>query len=227
MKVDVSKIETELKKRHQYPYKWYRKQNDIWDGYTNFIYKTLTWEELIKKIAETVNKHQLDKKELFYYAINRWYNFWSAMAVEYIFSTCEGVVPEQNSKNRLIDFTLQEISFDHKTSVFPKGFNKSFDYAKTNPKELIEWLYKNQSSQQRQHFRNRLFLIVHKKDGEHWKLKAEIKLLEKEIKNYVSNFKSSQLQKFIFTTPTETFSDLIWVEKKIFTKNLLVIQNQT
>lgn len=213
MKMDVSKIESELKKRHQYPYKWYRKQNDVWDKYTNFIYKTLLWEELIKRIAATVKEHQLDKKELFYYAINRWYNFWSAMAVEQIFSTCRGIIPEQNKKDRLSDFTIQGISIDHKTSVFPKGFNKSFYYAKKNHKELIEWLYKNQSSQQRQHYKNRLFLIVHKTDGEHWKLKAEIKLLEKEIKNYVSNFKPSQLQKFIFAPNTETFSDIIWVSK--------------
>ncbi len=93
MKTDLSKIESELKKRHQYPYNWYRKQNDIWDGYTNFIYNTPQWEDLIDKIAATVKEHQLDKKELFYYAINRWYNFWSAMAVENIFSNCKKITP--------------------------------------------------------------------------------------------------------------------------------------
>ncbi len=213
MKINLSKIEIELKKRHQYPYKWYRKQNDIWDGYTNFIYTTLFWDDLIPKIATTVKKYQLDKKEVFYYAINRWYNFWSAMAVEHIFSNCEGITPEQNSKDRVVDFTLQGTSFDHKTSVFPKHLQNDLWSAKNNKRELITWLYKNQSTQQRQHFKNRLFIIVHKKDGEHWKLKSEIKLLEKEIKNYVLNFKPSQLQKFIFTTPTETLSDIIWVNR--------------
>ena len=213
MKINLSEIETELKKRHQYPYRWFRKQNDIWDGYTNFIYKTHSWEDLIPKIAAIVKEYQLDKKELFYYAINRWYNFWSAMAVEHIFSNCKGIVPEQNSKNKLVDFTLQGISFDHKTSVFPKHFQNDLVNAQENKRELISWLYKNQSTQQRQHFKNRLFIIVHKIDGEHWKLKAEPKLLEKEIENYMSNFKPSQLQKFIFTAPTETFSDIIWVSR--------------
>jgi len=213
MKINVEDIEKQLKNRLPYPYQWFRKQNNIWDNYTNFIYNTPTWEVLIPKIAAVVLKYNLDKKELYYYAINRWYNFWSAMAVEHVFSTCDGIVPEKNSKNRLVDFRLQGISFDHKTSVFPKGFNQSFEYAKENPRELIKWLYKNQSSQQRYHLKNRLFIIVYDKTGAHWKLKSEIRLLEKEIKNYVSNFTPAQLQKFIFTLDTETFSDIIWIEK--------------
>jgi len=213
MKIIQKDIELELKQRHQYPYKWYRKQNDIWDAHTNFIYNTPKWEDLISKIAALVKEHQLDKKELFYYAINRWYNFWSAMVVENIFSNCNEIISHPNSKNRTIDFTLQKIPFDHKTSVFPKHLKNDLLYAQTNKRELIEWLYKNQSSQKRHHFKNRLFVIVHNKKGEHWKLKAEIKLLEKEIKNYVSNFKSTQLQKFIFTPNKETLSDIIWVTR--------------
>ncbi len=213
MKMDLSKIESELKKRHQYPYNWYRKQNDIWDGYTNFIYNTPQWEDLIDKIAATVKEYQLDKKELFYYAINRWYNFWSAMTVENIFSNCKKITPNPNARSRTIDFTLHTIAFDHKTSVFPKHLNNDIIYAKSHKKELINWLYKSQSTQQRHHLKNRLFVIVHDKNGEHWKLKAEIKLLKKEIEKYVSNFKPSQIQKFIFTPQTETFSDIIWVNK--------------
>ena len=213
MNLDLDIIENELKHRLEYPYKWYRKQNDIWDKYTNFIYKTETWEALIPKIAATVKAYNLDKKELFYYAINRWYNFWSAMAVEQIFCSCNGIVPEKNSKNRLVDFRIQNIPFDHKTSVFPRGFNQLFEYAKKNPRELIEWLYKNQSSQKRFHTKNRLFIVVHDKTGDHWKLKSEISILKKEINNYISNFDSSQLQKFIFTSQTETFSDIIWINK--------------
>ena len=36
--------------------------------------------------------------------------------------------------------------------------------------------------------------------------------LNKEIKNYVTNFNPTQLQKFIFTPQTETYIDIIWVE---------------
>ncbi len=213
MKIDLEKTEIQLKERLSYPYNWYRKQNDIWDNYTNFIYNTATWKALIPLIKQTVETYNLDKKELFYYAINRWYNFWSAMAIEHIFSDCYGVVSEKNSKNRLVDFTIQGISFDHKTSVFPKGFNQSFEYAKTHPKELTQWLYRNQSSQQRHHLKNRLFVIVYDKNGEHWKLKSEIKIIEKAIQKYMSTFTTLQLQKFNFTPENETLSDIIWIER--------------
>ena len=135
------------------------------------------------------------------------------MAIENVFSNCNEVVSNPNFNNRTIDFTLQKIAFDHKTSVFPKHLNNDFAYAQSNKKELITWLYKNQSSQKRKHFKNRLFIIVFDTKGEHWKLKAELKWIAKEIKNYVSNFKPSHLQKFIFTPQTETYSDIIWVSR--------------
>tara|TARA_R110000787_G_scaffold109035_2_gene217517 strand:+ start:3969 stop:4607 length:639 start_codon:yes stop_codon:yes gene_type:complete len=205
-------IEIQLQKRLQYPYKWYRKQNDTWDNYTNFIYNINDWDALISEISLTVEKYQLDKQELFYYAINRWYNFWSAMAVEKIFCSFPEIKPALNSRNKLVDFTINDIPFDHKTSVFPKGFNKDISYAKSHKRELINWLYENQSNQKRHHLKNRLFIIVYANNGEHWKLKAAISLLNKEIKNYVLNFNPTQLQKFIFTPQNETFSDIIWVE---------------
>ena len=213
MRVVLNEIETELKQRHQYPYKWYRKQNDIWDAYTNFIYNTAKWENLILKIEAKVNKHHLDKNELFYYTINRWYNFWSAMAIENIFSNCNEVISNPNFNNRTIDFTLQRIEFDHKTSVFPKHLNNDLAFAQSNKRELIAWFFNNQSSQKRHHVKNRLFIVVYDENGEHWKIKAEINLIAKEIKNYVSNFKPSQLQKFIFTSQSDTFSDIIWVTR--------------
>ncbi len=210
--MNLQETEKQLQKRLQYPYIWYRKQNDIWDKYTNFIYRINNWNDLITEITLTVEKHQLNKQEVFYYAINRWYNFWSAMAVEQLFCSFSEVKPGLNSRNKLIDFTINGIPFDHKTSVFPKGFKKDIFYAKAHKKELINWLYKNQSIQKRYHLKNRLFIIVYNSHGEHWKLKSDLRLLKKEINNYVTNFNSSQLQKFIFTPETETFSDIIWVE---------------
>ena len=210
--MNLVEIEIQLQKRLQYPYKWYRKQNDTWDKYTNFIYQINDWDALISEISLTVEKHQLDKQELFYYAINRWYNFWSAMAVEKIFCSFPEIKPALNSRSKLVDFTINDIPFDHKTSVFPKGFNNDISYAKSHKRELINWLYDNQSNQKRHHLKNRLFIVVYDNQGEHWKLKADIGLLKKEIKNYILNFNPTQLQKFIFTSQNETFSDIIWVE---------------
>lgn len=206
-------IELQLKKRWKHPYKWLRKQNNQWDNRTNFIYDTPNWDELQKRIQQISGDHKFDKMQLFNYTINRWYNFWSAMAVEQIFSEVSGVRPVSNRKSREVDFKLFGISFDHKTSVFPKHLKNDLQYAQTNESKLIEWFYKNQSSQNRKHFKNRLFVVVYCKKGDHWKLKAELELLKFEIHNYVSKFSAEQLYSFTFVEGTKTFSDIIWVTK--------------
>ncbi len=212
--LDLQIVDTELKKRLQYPYIWGRKQNNLWDSYTNFIYTTPTWEALMPQMAKIVATHKLNKRELFNYTINRWYNFWSAMAVEQIFTNLPQVTPTKNRKNRLVDFTLMKVPFDHKTTIFPKQFKKPLGYAKNNEKEIIEWFYSNQSKEQRHHLKNRLFIVVYDKNGHHWKLKANLLLLKTEIEKYVSNFNPSKLHSLTFTDNSQALSDIIWVIAK-------------
>lgn len=211
MNEKLQHLEAQLKKRWPYKYKWLQKQNDHWDRYTNFIYNILEWEDLISETAKLVKSKNLNKEETFYYTVNRWYNFWSSVAVEEIFCSLPGVIPAKNSKDKLVDFSINNIPFDHKTSVFPKGFGRNFAYAKVNKNQLIDWLYAQQSSQQRQHFANRLFVVVHKSDGNHWKLKAEISLLHNAISEYVANFDPSRLTEFNFPNNKKALSDIIWV----------------
>jgi hypothetical protein len=211
--LNLQNIEKELKKRLPYHYAWGQKQNDLWDNYTNFIYKTQTWEALIEKIKIIIEEKNLDKRQAFNYAANRWFNFWSAQAVEQIFTEIEGIEPVTETKDSEKDFFIYGIPFDHKTSVFPKHFNKTFEYAKSHKAELIEWLYKHQSTQKRFHNKNRLFIVVYAKNGEHWKLKAEISVLKKAIEKYVASFKPEQLHSFSFVGEQTTLSDIIWVSK--------------
>lgn len=206
-------LEEQLKKRWRYKYVWGKKQNNLWDGYTSYIYTTQNWEDLIPKMAKTVADYQLDKHELFYYASNRWYNFWSAMAVEQLFTEIEGITQVADRKDREKDFYLNDIPFDHKTSVFPRGFGRNITYAKANENELIQWLYKHQSSEQRFHLKNRLFVIVHNKNGAHWKLKARLSLIKNAIEDYVNNYDKDQLQKIIFANNKTALSDIIWVQQ--------------
>lgn len=77
--MNLSDIEIELQKRLSFPYKWGRKQSNYWDQKTNFIYKIKNFDVLL----ETISNLEQEVKD---YAMNRWYNFWSAMAVEHIFS---------------------------------------------------------------------------------------------------------------------------------------------
>ncbi len=211
--LNLQNIEMELKKRHQYSYKWFRKQNDQWDRYTHFIYQIPNWEALVRKIAIVAESQEADKQQIFQYAANRWYNFWSAQAVEQIFAEIDGIELVSETKDSEKDFYLFGIPFDHKTSVFPKQFEKSYEYAQSHKTELIEWLYKNQSTQKRHHFKNRLFIVAYDRNGEHWKLKAEISLLKKSIQKYVASFRPEQIHSFTLADGQTTLSDIIWISK--------------
>ena len=105
-KFDLNSIEEELKKRLDCPYEWGRKQNDIWDKKSNFIYEIKDYEILKSKISEVSENSELNKSDFFNYCSNRWFNFWSAMAVEQVFSEIEGIQSNINSKNRRIDFNF-------------------------------------------------------------------------------------------------------------------------
>jgi len=205
--MDLLRVEKELKKRLNFPYKWGRKQSDEWDGKTNFIYSTFDFESLLLKIKEF-------DQELKGYAMNRWYNFWSAMAVEHIFTSHPNVQPNKNKHDKLVDFKINRIPFDHKTSVFPKGFSHSFEYAKKNETELLKWFYNSQSQQSRMHLKNRLFIVLYDfANHHHWKLKSEIMLLKNAVDKYVMGFSKDKLKTLNFGNG-EVYSDMIWVIKE-------------
>ena len=209
MDIDLIRIENELKKRLSYPYKWGRKQNDEFDKLTNFVYKIAEFESVLKEIQSRF-KIDNEHKHISNYALNRWYNFWSAQAVEKIFCSLPNVKPALDEKDRLVDFTIDGVTFDHKTSIFPKNFPYGIEDAIKKTNELIIWLYKNQSQQQRKHFKNRLFIVLYSSDGEHWKLKSEIAWLKEKIENYMKGFNPHYLLKFPLEKNQETLADVIW-----------------
>jgi len=203
MEMDLERVERELRKRLPYPYKWGRKQSNSWDRDTNFIYNTYSFGSLLRK-TEPLSQELKD------YALNRWYNYWSAMAVEDIFTSHSNIVANKNCYDKLVDFTIDNIPFDHKTTIFPRGFGKSYEYAIKNEKELVQWLYDNQSQQGRKHFKNRLFIVVYDTNSQHWKIKSEIMRLKREIDLYVANFSTSNLYEFDFGDGI-VYSDILWI----------------
>ena len=209
MQIELKTIESELKKRLSYPYKWGRKQNDYFDNLTNFVYHISNFDEVINEI-ETKFKNDKEHQNISNYALNRWYNFWSAQAVEKIFCSLPNVKPALDEKDRLVDFTINGVKFDHKTSIFPKGFPYNINEAIKKTDELIKWLYKNQSQQQRKHLKNRLFIVLYSSTGEHWKLKSEILWLKERIEKYMIGFNPDYLLKFNLEKDSQTISDVIW-----------------
>ena len=207
--MNLIQVETELKKRLTYPYKWGRKQNDQFDKLTNFVYHISLFDDVISEINKRF-KNDKEHQNISNYALNRWYNFWSAQAVEKIFCSLPNVKPALDEKDRLVDFTIDGVTFDHKTSIFPKNFPYPINEAIKRTDELINWLYKNQSQQQRKHLKNRLFILLYASDGEHWRLKAEISWLKERIEKYMLGFNPNYLLKFSLEKENQTISDVIW-----------------
>ncbi len=227
-KLDLEEIESQLKKRLEYPYLWMRKQNDSWDNATRFIYKYPNWDDFVKAMEKAWKKGSFDKNSFSHYAMNRWYNFWSAQAAEQIFTELPGVAPNPNPKEDQYDFRWLGERFDLKTSVFPKGYDKEYaltlcspdgresralDFAKAHPEHLIQWFYKNQSTQQRFHLKNRLFIVCYDEQGAHYKLKSEITLLKQAIENYMKERTPADTFSLYLEEGKETLADIIWVEK--------------
>lgn len=200
-------LEIELKKLAQMP-PWGKKQTDDWDKLSNFVYQLPSYESLLQQL-QALNKGQ----DFDNYVLHRWYNTLSARAVEQLFCNCAGVTAHKNQFDKLIDFSINGIAFDHKTSVFPKGYPNDVQFAQQNPKHLIEWLYAQQSTQQRFHQANRLFIILFANDGNHWKLRAEINKMQLCIENYVRQFDARNLQQIHFTNGENALSDIIWVNE--------------
>lgn len=190
--MNLEHVEIQLKKRWATEYKWGRKQADIWDSQTNFIYNIENFDDVVDRIYDAFNTHR-KYEDLRNYALNRWYNFQSAMAAEHIFNSHSLVRKVSNDKDREKDFFINGVAFDHKTSVFPLGFRNDIDFALANKKELVKWLYINQSGQQRFHTKNRIFLVLHKADGEHWRLKAELSWLKVLIDEYLDSYNERNL----------------------------------
>jgi hypothetical protein len=208
VKIDLNALEAELKRRvTEYPpTPWGRKQEDSWDRQTNFIYLTSDWSAVLRLIEDM-------PAELQHYTVNRWFNFWSAMGIEAIFCTLPGVVAAQK-KDRLVDFSIRGVKFDHKTTVFPQNCGLDLLEAIAQPERLAWWLYTNQSSEKRHHLANRLFVVLYDGRGEHWKLRAELSLIGTQVRHYVTKFAPEGLLKLQLESPgqvNEVLTDIIWI----------------
>jgi len=222
--ISLEYLEKQLKKRTEFVYNWnHIKQNNKDDRSTNFIYTSPNFEYIQHKI-----KTNISDKNLQNYALNRWYNFWSATGVESIFVQNKNIVAEKNVKNKYSDFSIydkitnKKINFDHKTTVLPRCFNvKILEFLKNNApknlqifdKEIISWLYENQSQEGRRHWKNRFFVIlVDAQAGEHWKLKSELLFLNEAISEKLKLFKISDCVEFTHLDE-KVYSAVFWIVK--------------
>jgi|AntDeeMinimDraft_4_1070355.scaffolds.fasta_scaffold04918_4 hypothetical protein len=213
MNLDLELIELELRKRTAFDHQCGQKQNDRWDGLTDFVYDYWKWEAVVQAIKAIVEAYDLPKRKFFNYAANRWFNFWSEMAVEQIFVESTHVIPSVDRKNRLVDFTLNGVDFDHEILVYPKDFGQTFFYAQNHGEELLRWFFKNQNQGQQEGSSNTLLMVLHAENDAHWKLKAEVIWLKNIIEDHLKYFKPSELKSIQVGEGKTVYTDLIWAEK--------------
>jgi len=177
----------------------WQRQNDELDKLSEFVYEIDNLDFIIK-ICKVKN---IDLN----YALHRWYNFQCAQYHEFLFCK-NGAVKENDKRHKTIDFYINKVPFDLKTSVYPKKFRQNLNLnLRENKNELIRWLYQNQSSQGRQHFDNRLFLICQNLDS-----KSNLESIELKIKAFLDYSQKNGFNK-IEINNNLIFSDIIWVKK--------------
>jgi len=193
--------EQEIKRALDYVGERWQKQNDELDNLTKFVYDI----DNLDFIITICKKKEIDLN----YALHRWYNFQCAEYHESLFCK-NGAVKEQDGRHKTIDFYINNVPFDLKTSVYPKKFKPNTDLSKRkNKNELIVWFYRNQSRESRQHFDNRLFLVCEDLAG-----KSNFDLIEEKIKAFI-NFSNKNGFNQIEINNRLIFSDIIWVKSKI------------
>lgn len=173
-------------------YNWNIRQKTDLDKLGNFIYETFDYDELETKIDETIKRENLENV-FRQYTINRWYNFATSFIIESIFAENPKVQTELNDKNRFVDFYIEGINFDLKTTFPPKRWNyEKVKNALENPLELAKWFYEEQS-ETRFHSEQRLFLVLvdfndikNNQEKERWKMKKEFEKIRKVVNLYLS-----------------------------------------
>ena len=157
----------------------WKMQNNYLDYKSNFIYNALTIDEIV----ELSRSYDIDYK----YALHRWYNFQTSIQCEKIFIEF-GAKKDEDTKNKEIDIYINGVPFDVKLTVYPKSLsNRPFDLkTRIGKNQMIEWLYANQSQQQRKHLANRIFIVC---DGENQyeslSLKSDFNQIRKKIFEYL------------------------------------------
>ena len=135
---------------------WKVRQNNVLDAQTNFIYS-------IKSFAD-FEQYFIDNRdvslELRSYAEHRWRNFrrhdaWLALIINVWPDTKLAVDARDRGKDFSVKIENSWIDFDLKVTRYPNSAEKNLDDL-----QLARWMYLNQSTQNRFHLKNRVFVVA-------------------------------------------------------------------
>lgn len=126
-------------------------QNDADDGKSNFIYRARSVGEVQRLAREKGVDYQ--------YALHRWYNFHTSKHAEHLFAKY-GATPDEDVTNHDVDLHIPVVvPVDIKVCKIPEQFKGANMQLMRVRRELIKWLYENASTEGRQHFGNKVFVV--------------------------------------------------------------------
>lgn len=166
---------------------WGRVQNDAWDRLCPFIFRVRSLDR-VRALAEQVAlQWDLERPAFVHYALRRWYCFWGARLAELLFLGHPGVLAGP-PKDHEVDFTIDGVPFDLKTSEVPRAFTGNVDARLADPAQAAAWFYTHQSRERRFHRANRLFLVLWDPEapGESWRLRADVPALRASIDRFLT-----------------------------------------
>lgn len=173
-------------------------QSNLQDKNSQFIYEVKSVEKLLSLCEEK----QIDKN----YALHRWYNFNCAKWHEYFFCQHAEVRKEGNRFHKTIDFYINNVPFDLKSAPFPKKIKEKLNLKSREDKnKLILWLYEHQSTEGRQHFDNRLFIICKDLKG-----KSDFEIIKEKISGFIA-YSNQYGFNCITINNRKIFSDIIYI----------------
>ncbi len=184
----MSKVRHELQKVARMP-RWPRKQTDVWDRVSRFIYRVENLDRLRELTKQAARQHGLSPHDFGSYVIHRWYNFHTHQVALEIILDHPHTEPEEDPFHHTVDFYLDGEGFDLKLTRLPYGFDGGLDHARAHPEALARWLYVNQSQQGRFHAANRLFVVLHdaRVPARTWDLRRDFAQLERAIGAFLRN----------------------------------------
>ena len=166
---------------------WGRVQDDAWDGLSRFIYRLRTAASVRAEAERVARARGLEPTAFGHYALRRWYCFWGARMAELLFQAHPSVRPGP-PRHHEIDFTIDGVPFDLKTSEVPRRFLDSVEELTADPGRVASWLYEHQSREGRYHTANRLFLLLCDPAApeEAWRLRADVAALRRAIDGFMA-----------------------------------------
>lgn len=189
----------------------WKRQNNVSDKRSNFIYYTETVDECLAKAREM----GIDEN----YVLHRWYNYHTSIYCEHLFVK-HGAEKEENKFHHDIDIYINGIPYDVKLTVYPAKLERDNILLDLNSREgkneLIQWMYSNQSQEGRKHLMNRLFIVCSGKDTkEKLAKKSDFDTIEQKIENYFVFLKSNEPNKLIIKdngSESSVYSEIINID---------------